>query len=320
MLRRYRHLTRATTVAASVMLAFAANAAGQSPERAARSHAGRTRVIMLGTGIPVPDPDRFGPAVVVLVDSTPYLFDMGVGVVRRWAAALRANAVSLPPSSLRTAFVTHLHSDHTLGYAELIFTSWTVERGAHRPLEIYGPKGLQPMTDHIMAAYADDIAIRTGQGGEMQGSAPPVVHVHEISAGVVYRDSLVTVTAFAEPHGTWPQAFGYRIDTPDKIIVLSGDTGPPSGVVGQCRGCDLLIHEGGFRGAGDASRQTSVEYYARFHTTVEDMARIAQATQPKLLVLYHQAPSSPEVERSYVMLRSLYGGPFVVARDLDVFR
>jgi ribonuclease Z len=302
------------------MLAFAANAAGQSPERANRTRGGRTRVIMLGTGTPAPDPDRFGPAVVVLVDSTPYLFDMGVGVVRRWATALRANVIPLPASSLRTAFVTHLHSDHTLGYAELIFTSWTVERDPHRPLEIYGPKGLQPMTDHIVAAYADDIAIRTGPGGEQAGSAAPVVHVHEISAGFAYRDSLVTVTAFAEPHGTWPQAFGYRIDTPDKSIVLSGDTGPPSGVLNQCHGCDVLIHEGGFRRAGDPTGNVSVEYYARFHTTVEDMARIAQATQPKLLVLYHQPPSNPAIERGYAMLRSLYAGPFVVARDLDVFR
>jgi ribonuclease Z len=293
-----------------------AQGAGQPARRG-----GRTRVVMLGTGLPAADPDRFGSAVVVLVDNSPYLFDMGVGVVRRWAAALRTNvAPQLDAASLRTVFVTHLHSDHTLGYAELIFTSWTVEKNGHRPLEIYGPKGLQAMTDHLLAAYKEDIAIRTGAGGEQEGSAPPVAHVHEGGAGVVYRDSLVTVTAFAQPHGTWPQAFGYRIDTPDKTIVLSGDTGPASGVVDQCHGCDLLIHEGGFRAAGEASAGTSVAYYARFHTTAEDVARIAQATQPKLLVLYHQAPASPAVERGYALLRSLYAGPFVVARDLDVFR
>jgi len=281
----------------------------------AASPPGRTRVVMLGTGAPPADPERFGAAVVVLVDSTPYLFDIGVGVVRRWAAALRTGLAPLTASSLRLAFVTHLHSDHTLGYADLIFTSWTLERPPHRPLEVYGPTGLQKMTDHLLAAYAEDIAVRTGPGGEHEGETAPVVRVHEIGPGVVYRDSLVTVVAFLEHHGTWGQAFGYRIQTPDRTIVLSGDTGPPSGVLGQCQRCDVLLHEGGSVLAADAT-----PYFRRFHTTVEDLAKIAQATKPKLLVLYHQRPDGPEVERSYAVLRSLYAGPFVVARDLDVYR
>ncbi|MGH7647239.1 MAG: MBL fold metallo-hydrolase [Gemmatimonadaceae bacterium] len=295
-------------------LALAAALPAPSFGQASTGH-GRTRVVMLGTGAPPADPDRFGPAVVVLVDSTPYLFDIGVGVVRRWAAALRLGIAPPEASSLRIAFVTHLHSDHTLGYADLIFTSWTVERPPHRPLDVYGPSGLQQMTDHLIAAYAEDIAVRTRKGGEREGDGPPVVRVHEIGPGVVYRDSLVTVTAFLEHHGTWKQAFGYRIQTPDKLIVLSGDTGPPSGVLGQCQGCDLLLHEGGTVLEADAT-----PYFKQFHTTAEDLAKIANAERPKLLVLYHQRPDGPAVERSYAVLRALYAGPFVVARDLDVFR
>lgn len=275
----------------------------------------RTRVIMLGTGTPAADPDRFGAAVVVLVDNTPYLFDIGVGVVRRWSAAIRSQGLSLAPSSLRTAFVTHLHSDHTLGYPDLILSSWTLEQAPHRPLEMYGPKGLKGMTDHLLAAYAEDIAVRTGGEGERADDTPPVVHVHEITAGVVYRDSLVTVTAFPAHHGTWAQAFGYRIQTPDRLIVLSGDAGPPSEIPGQCQGCDILLHEGGFRLTAEAN-----PYYLKFHTTTEDLARIAAAARPKLLVLYHQPPLGPVPERGYAALRTLYPGPFVVARDLDVFR
>jgi ribonuclease BN (tRNA processing enzyme) len=275
----------------------------------------RTRVIMLGTGTPAADPDRFGTAVVVLVDSTPYLFDIGVGVVRRWTAAVRNQGLALAPSSLRTAFVTHLHSDHTLGYPDLILSSWTLEQGPHRPLEVYGPKGLGAMTDHLLAAYAEDIAVRIGGEGERANDTPPVVHVHEIATGVVYRDSLVTVTAFPAHHGTWAQAFGYRVQTPDRVIVLSGDAGPPSEIPDQCRGCDILLHEGGFRLAADAS-----PYYRRFHTTTEDLARIAAAARPKLLVLYHQPPAGPVPDRGYAALRALYAGPFVVARDLDLFR
>ena len=292
-----------------------------TPLRAQRAGPSRTRVVMLGTGTPAADPDRFGSAVVVLVDSTPYLFDMGVGVVRRWAAALRNGVAPLDPASLRTAFVTHLHSDHTLGYPELILSSWTLERGPHRPLEVYGPKGLQAMTDHILAAYAEDIAVRTQAEGERAGDTPPVVHVHEVGTGTVYRDSLVTITAFNAHHGTWPQSFGYRIQTPDRAIVISGDAGPPSEIPAQCQGCDILLHEGGFRVKADAS-----PYYLKFHTTTEDLARIATAARPKLLVLYHQppagrpGPTGPDPERGYAALRMLYAGAFVVARDLDVYR
>jgi ribonuclease Z len=289
------------------------SAAGQTlPNAPARG--GRTRVVMLGTGNPVADPDRFGPAVVVLVDSTPYLFDMGVGVVRRWAAALRLGVAPPDPTSLHTVFVTHLHSDHTLGYPELIFTSWTLASRPYPPLTVYGPKGLQSMTDHVLAAYAEDIAIRTGPDGENPGGVPPVVRVHEIGPGVVYRDSLVTVTAFRVHHGSIAEAFGYRVQTPDRVIVLSGDAGPPSTVAEQCRGCDLLLHEGGILTEANAT-----DYYRRFHTTAEALAKIAQAARPGLLVLYHQRPAGPAVEQGYAVLRSLYAGPFVVARDLDVF-
>jgi ribonuclease Z len=301
-------------VIAFVMLGAADKIAGQAAAATARP-GGRTRVVMLGTGTPAADPDRFGPSVIVLVDSTPYLFDIGVGVVRRWSSVLRTGIGASSQPALRTAFVTHLHSDHTLGYADLIFTSWTVETRPRRPLNVYGPKGLQSMTDHILAAYAEDVAIRTGPGAGAEGDAPPVVRVHEVGPGVVYRDSLITVTAFAVHHGTWPQAFGYRVQTPDKTIVLSGDAGPPSTVAEQCHGCDLLLHEGGNRLAAEAR-----PYFRRFHTTVEDMAVIAQAAQPKLLVLYHQMPAGPDAERAYAALRALYAGPFVVARDLDVFR
>lgn len=277
-------------------------------------HGGRTAVVVLGSGAPPADPDRFGPAVVVVVDSSAYLFDIGVGVVRRWAGALRSGVAPLDATSLRKAFITHLHSDHTLGYPELIFTSWTLDK-RHRPLDVYGPPGLNVMTQHILAAYAEDIAIRTGKGGESEGAPAPLVRVHEIEPGIVYRDSLVTVTAFLVPHGTWAKALGYRIQTPDKVIVLSGDTSPAEVIAEQCRGCDILLHEGG--SVSDANADT---YFKSFHTTSEQLARIAGKARPGLLVLYHQRQSTAETEKSYRVLRSLYSGPFVVARDLDVFR
>lgn len=214
---------------------------------------------------------------------------------------------------MRTLFLTHLHSDHTLGYPELIFTSWTLDPKAYR-LQVLGPPGTQDMTDHILAAYADDIAIRVGEGGENPGGQPPVVRVREIQAGPVYTDSLVSVTAFNVRHGKWPEAFGYRVQTPDKVIVLSGDAAPTALIAEHCKGCDLLFHEGGF-----ITDEEAGSYFRAFHTTADELAALARVASPKLLVLYHQRPASAVTERGYRRLRSLYPGAFVVANDLDVF-
>jgi ribonuclease Z len=133
----------------------------------------------------------------------------------------------LAVTNLKTAFVTHLHSDHTVGYPDFIFTPWVIGRAG--PLEVYGLKGIQSMTDHILAAWQDDIQIRT-QGLERKfaehNDTGYRVNVHEIEPGVVYRDGNITVKAFHVPQGEWPQAFGYRFETPDRTIVISGDTSP----------------------------------------------------------------------------------------------
>src|SRR5215211_8592561 len=118
----------------------------------------KTRVVLLGTGTPSPDPERSGPATAVVVNGTPYLIDFGPGVVRRIAAASQKGVTGLSVVNVQVAFLTHLHSDHTAGYPDLILTPWSV--GRSQPLEVYGPKGLKHMTDHIPKAYREDIAIR----------------------------------------------------------------------------------------------------------------------------------------------------------------
>src|SRR3954451_15110828 len=112
----------------------------------------KTQVILLGTGNPFPDPDRSGPATAIVVNGRAYLVDFGPGVVRRAKAAMFDKGIAaLEPTNLTTAFVTHLHSDHTVGYPDLIFTPWVVGRKV--PLEVYGPKGVKAMTDPIWAAW-----------------------------------------------------------------------------------------------------------------------------------------------------------------------
>jgi ribonuclease Z len=204
-----------------------------------------------------------------------------------------------------------------MGYAELIFTPWTLEgdsrkgprTGPPRPLEVFGPKGLRAMTEHLVAAYGEDIRIRTSPGGEQAGGSTPVVNAHEVDAGVVFKDERVTVTAFEVPHGTWPHAFGFRFATPDKVIVISGDTAFSPAIAEQCNGCDMLVHEGGL--ADDTSA-----YYRTFHTTAEELATIAVDARPKLLILYHQRDDN---EAGLRVIRSRFRGTVVVASDLQIF-
>jgi ribonuclease BN (tRNA processing enzyme) len=282
----------------------------------------RTKVVLLGTGTPAPDPDRSGPATAVVVDDVAYIVDLGPGVVRRAKAAATAHGLkALEPTNLRIAFLTHLHSDHTIGFPDLIFTPWTM--GRRVPLEVYGPKGLKEMADHLLAAYRIDIDTRTNPDGNQrtfpEGSK---VNAHEIATGVVYKDEKVTVTAFPTKHAM--ESYGYRFDTPDRVVVISGDTNPTQATVDACRGCDVLVHEvhtpawlAARREAGGAPAGTFRRFSEKYHTTTAQLAKLASEAKPRLLILYHYSSVSPEELQSDMMSR--YSGHFVIGRDLDVY-
>jgi ribonuclease BN (tRNA processing enzyme) len=278
-----------STIVALLIVFSAVVAAVSTTPRSSAATAGQarsaTRVVLLGTGTPNADPDRSGPAVAVVVNDVPYLVDFGPGVVRRAAAAVRNGEKALAAKNLRVAFLTHLHSDHTTGYPDLIFTPWVLERTA--ALEVYGPTGLRAMTTHILKAYQQDIDVRLN-GLEPANRTGYRVNVHEIRPGIVYRDENVTVRAFAVKHGSWRQAFGYRFEAADRVIVISGDCTPSASVVENCNGCDVLVHEV-YSQAGFARRPPEWQkYHANFHTSSLELAELATRARPGLLVLYHQ--------------------------------
>lgn len=277
----------------------------------------RTQVVLLGTGTPNADPDRSGPAVAIVVDSSVYIVDAGPGIVRRVAAAARATkfpALAMP--KLTIAFLTHLHSDHTVGLPDLMFSTWVLGRTA--PLEVYGPPGTRNMVDHLEAAYAEDIDVRLHRG-EPSNKTGYVTHAHEVLPGIVYRDSLVTVTAFAVPHGKWEHAYGYRFDTPDRSIVISGDTSPSDAVAEACNGCDVLVHEV-ITEAHLAVRTPEWQAYHRaYHTPAPELGRIAAKAKPKLLVLYHLIPSGFNEAELLGEIRRGFKGPVKVGQDLGVY-
>jgi ribonuclease Z len=277
-----------------------------------------TQLVVLGTGTPVPNPGRSGPSVAVVVNGSAYLVDFGPGVVRRAMAAFDEKHIdALKVSNLKIAFATHLHSDHTAGLADLYLTPAVMGRGA--PLELYGPPGIRAMALNIRAAYARDIQLRI-HGLERGNPAAYKLNVHEIKPGVVYKDANVTVTAFPVRHGSWDYSYGYRFDTADRSIVISGDTGPNESVANACHGCDLMLHE--VYSTKWFTKQPDQDYHAFFHTSATQVAAIAAKGKPRQLVLYHQLflPSQDvDVELLDELRKAGYTGPAASAHDLDVY-
>jgi ribonuclease Z len=288
----------------------------------------QTQIVLLGTGNPVPDPDRSGPATAVVVNGTPYLVDFGAGVMRRAKAAVVDKGIAaLDPPNFRVVFVTHLHSDHTIGYADLILTPWIY--GRRMPLEVYGPPGIKAMTEHLLEAYRADFESRTREHAEglyTVGSFPEGhrVNAHEIGAGVIYKDANVTVTAFPTKHAL--ESYGYRFDTPDRSIVISGDTNPTQATIDACHGCDVLIHEVQTL-EWLAKRPDFQSYAAKYHTTTAQLAALATQAKPRLLILYHASialrpavnPKASSPGELLDEITSRYSGAVVVGRDLDVY-
>jgi ribonuclease BN (tRNA processing enzyme) len=277
-----------------------------------------TKLVVLGTGTPNADPERSGPALAVLRGERSYLVDAGPGIVRRAAAAASHRQLpALDAKNLRVLFLTHLHSDHTIGLPDVILSGWTLERDV--PLQLYGPPGTKAMVEHLLAAYAEDIRNRL-DGAEPANLDGWKVEVTEIAPGVVFDDGNVRVTAFAVPHGDWDVAFGYRFDSADRSIVISGDTRGSDAVVDACRGCDLLAHEVYSAERFQTRPLAWQRYHARAHTSTEELAALAGRARAGRLVLYHQLYWGTDDAGLVAELRRAgYAGALDSARDLGVY-
>jgi ribonuclease BN (tRNA processing enzyme) len=307
-------IQRALCVLTSILIFWPAPFPSQSQGQGTSQK--KSQIVLLGTGNPNADPDRSGPAVAIVVNDTPYIVDAGPGVVRRAAAAFRAGVKGLEAKNLKRVFITHLHSDHTLGYPDIIFSPAVLDRRA--PLEAYGPRGLKAMTEHLLKAYEQDIEIRVKglDGGDPEAYR---VNAHEIKPGVIYKDENMTVKAFLVNHGSWPQAFGYRFEAPDRTIVVSGDCTASPSIIENCQGCDVLIHEV-YSQAGFATRPPKWQkYHSNFHTSSRDLAEIAKKAKPGLLILYHQLLWGSTEEALLKEIRQIYDGRVVSGKDLEVY-
>lgn len=269
----------------------------------------KSRIILLGTGNPNPDPERFGPSVAIIVKDSLYLVDCGAGVVRR------ATAAGISASKITRVFLTHLHSDHTIGYPDIILTPGVI--GRDKPLEVYGPKGLTEMTDNIIAAYKVDIQERM-EGLEPANIEGYVVNPHEIEEGVVYSDENVQIEAFCVDHGSL-ESYGYKFILPDRTVIISGDTRPSDNLIKHSEGCDVLIHE--VYSAEGLKKRTKEwrEYHSSVHTSTLELVEISMKVKPKMLILYHQLFIQQSEEELLEEITKHYDGRVISGNDLNEF-
>ncbi len=301
--------------------AFPFRAQSQQPAATPKSAPKDVEIVFLGTGNPVPNADRQGPSLAIVANGKAYLVDAGSGVVRQANSAFLRGIPALRPTELDIAFLTHLHSDHTLGLPDLIFTPWIAERT--EPLRLYGPEGTKEMAAHILEAFKEDIQVRT-TGLEGANTTGYKVDAHDIQPGNIYRDGNISVKAFLVKHGSWKEALGYRFDTDGKSIVISGDTAPAESVVQACSGCDALIHEVYSGRAANALKPAMsvdewMKYERAFHTSAPELGDIAARARAKMLILTHWGLLGNAKEDDMVReIREKYSGPIIIARDLDV--
>lgn len=297
-----------------------ATPAAKSHRASASVNPAKTQVVTIGTGTPIPDPSRHGACTAVVHASQAYLFDAGEGAVRGAARAATTGIEALEPTRLNRLFLTHLHSDHTLGVADLILTPWA--NGRRLPLHIWGPPGTRTLVDKILLAYADDIQEHIQSLPEFFSGKGPKVIVKEINDnGLVWSDDSIRIEAYETPHGEWDKAFCYKVTTRSGTVVISGDTVPSASVKKAATDCDLLVHEAYSSDALPVEGKEFADYVIRAHTSARELGLLAALATPRSVVLTHQTTKDTVAARRAIAaeVETLYRGPVFTASDGDVF-
>ena len=275
------------------------------------------RVTLLGTGAPPPSLDRFGPSTLVEAGTEKLLFDVGRGASQRfWQLGMPLRAVT-------GVFLTHFHSDHTVGLPDLWLTGWLSPRFGGRmvPFRVWGPTGTVQMMSALETAYQADIRIRIAdQKYPPEGVA---ILATDITEGVVFERNGVQVTAFDVDHGeAIKPALGYRVDYAGRSVVISGDTRFSENLIRFATGVDLVVHEVAVARPELLARSDAARLIIGHHTTPEDAGRVFERVGPKLalyshIVLWGDATTvAPTIQDLVERTRTTYTGPLEVGEDL----
>lgn len=270
------------------------------------------RVTLLGTGCPPPVMNRFGPSTLVEAGDQKLLFDAGRGALQR------LTQIKVRWQDVNGVFLTHLHSDHIVGFPDLWLTGWLIVPGRNVPLQVWGPLGTSKMISHLKQAFEYDISIR--QVNDRAAPDGVALLVHDISEGVVYNKGGVKVTAFEVDHAPVKPAFGYRIDYAGRSVVLSGDTRVSENLIRHSQGVDLLVHEvfvpETLQRAGVPSDRANK--IVAYHTTPEEAGLVFARTKPRLAVYSHICLPTATDQDLLPPTRKTYGGPLELGEDLMV--
>ena len=297
-------------------LALTGAAALASPAVLAQRDKPRTRIVFLGTkGGPRVGLGPSNPANLVMVNGTPFVVDCGMGVSHHLVAA------GVPLESIKYIFISHHHSDHNLEYGNLAYNAWAT--GLSTPIHSFGPKGLEAMTQTYWELNRFDIETRIEDEG--RPDLRKLLIAKDIAEdGVVLETADVKVTAFRTPHPPITDNFAYKFETPDGVIVFSSDTNYNPKLAEFAKGADVLVHEALYVPWVDKlvtrvkNGATLKKHLLESHTAAEDVGRIADAANVKLLVMSHLVPGDLDVtdEQWLTEAKKTFKGRIMVARDL----
>jgi ribonuclease Z len=278
------------------------------------------RVTLLGTGVPIPSPDRFGPCTLVEAGERRFLIDAGRG------ATIRLYQLKIPIGRIDVQLLTHYHSDHTSGIPDLWLTGWLQSHFGKRktPYRVIGPTGARELMENLERAYALDIKIRTAD--EKLPLAGIAIDTVEFDRdGVVYDEAGVKILAFEVDHGdVIKPCYGYRFEYAGRTAVFSSDTRYNQNVMKYGAGADLLVHEVA-SARPELMKESYVQRIIGHHTTPRDAGRVFAQTKPKLAAYTHivligdERIAPPTVEDVVAETRQTYSGPLAVGQDLMAF-
>ena len=282
--------------------------------------AGDFRVTLLGTGVPIPRPDRFGPSTLVEAGEQKFLIDAGRGAV------IRLYQLKIPIGRIDVQFLTHFHSDHTSGIPDVWLTGWLNSHFGTRttPYRVIGPMGARELMENLERAYALDIKIRLAD--EKLPPAGVATDVVEFDRdGVVYEEDGVRVIAFEVDHGdVIKPCYGYRFEYGGRVAVFSSDTRYNRNVIAYGAGADLLVHEVA-SARSELMQEAYVQRIIGHHTSPRDAGRVFAQVKPKLAVYTHivqiasEVIPPPTIDDIVAETRETYEGPLVVGEDLMAF-
>jgi ribonuclease Z len=278
------------------------------------------RVTLLGTGVPIPSPDRFGPATLIEAGGQRLLIDAGRG------AAIRLYQLKVPIGTIDALLLTHYHSDHTSGIPDVWLTGWLQSHFGTRttPFRVIGPVGAKVLMENLERAYALDIKIRIAD--EKLPPAGVAVDVEEFDRdGVVYEKNGVKVIAFEVDHGdVIKPAYGYRIEYAGRVAVISGDTRYNANVIKYGAGADLLVHEVAVA-RPELMQDAHIQRIVAHHVTPREAGRVFAQARPKLAAFTHfvmlasEKIPPPTLDDLLAETRQSYDGPLELGEDLMSF-